>query len=176
MFLLWCLRYAAHAKAEGLVLNNPITTVPVERIAAEPYPWNPFRWHVIVETQGFYQFAEVNSRTESIDSDPQTDQLFKPPDTPAVEAAKQTRLGKVYLDWGSWAVVQDIGQVQVIGIDRPQLPPGRTWTTVEFSDLRFAYDFRGTGNSRPPSGLGGAVYIVDNREEAGQQMGGREQK
>ena len=24
-------------------------------IAAEPYPWNPFRWHVIVETQNFYQ-------------------------------------------------------------------------------------------------------------------------
>ncbi len=105
MFLLWCLRYAEHAQARGLIRNNPITTDPVERIAAEPYPWNPFRWHVIVETHNFYQFAEVNSRTDDIDSDPQTDQLFKPPDTPAVEAAKQTELGKVYLDWGRWAVV-----------------------------------------------------------------------
>ncbi len=41
MFLLWCLRYAEHAKAEGLVLNNPITTVPVDRVAAEPYPVEP---------------------------------------------------------------------------------------------------------------------------------------
>jgi inner membrane protein len=176
MFLLWCLRYTEHAKAENLVLNNPITTVSVDRVAAEPYPWNPFRWHVIVETPSFYQFAEVNSRTESIDSDPQTDQFFKPPDTPAVEAAKQTELGKVYLDWGRWAVVQDIGQVQVVGIDPPQVPSGRTWTTVDFSDLRFGYDFRGNGNSRPPSGLGGVVYIIDNHEEAGQAMGGREQK
>jgi inner membrane protein len=176
MFLVWCLRYAEHAQAEGLILNNPITTVPPDRVAAEPYPWNPFRWHVIVETPSFYQFAEVDTKSGNIDSDPQIDQLFKPPDTPAVEAAKQTQLGKVYLDWGLWPVVQDIGQVQVIGIDPPQLPPGRTWTTVEFTDLRFGYDFRGSGNSHPPAGLGGAVYIIDNHEEAGQEMGGKEQK
>jgi inner membrane protein len=176
MFLLWCFRYAEHAKAVGLILNNPITTSPVNRIAAEPYPWNPFRWHVIVETQNYYQFAEVNTRTEDVDSDPQNDQFFKPPETAAVVAAKQTELGKVYLDWGRWPVVQDVGQVQEIGIDPPRLPPGRTWTTVEFTDLRFGYDFRGNGNARPPSGLGGAVYIIDNREDGGEEMGGREQK
>ena len=176
MFLLWCLRYAEHVQAMGLIVNNPITTSPVERIAAEPYPWNPFRWHVIVETQNYYQFAEVNTRTEDVESDPQTDQLFKPPDTAAVEAAKQTALGKVYLDWGRWAVVQDVGQVEELGIDPPRLPPGRTWTTVEFTDLRFGYDFRGNGNARPPSGLGGAVYIIDNHEDAGQEIGGKEQK
>ena len=176
MFLLWCLRFAQHEQAMGLILNNPITTDSVNRIAAEPYPWNPFRWHVIVETQNYYQFAEVNTRSGDVESDPQTDQLFKPPDTPAVEAAKQTQLGKVYLDWGRWAIVQDIGQVEELGIDPPRLPSGRAWTTVEFSDLRFGYDFRGNGNARPPSGLGGAVYIIDNREDAGEEMGGREQK
>jgi len=176
MFLIWCLRYAQHAQAEALVRNNPITIDPVDRLAAQPYPWNPFRWHLVVETPAYYQFAEVNSRTGDIESDPQTDQFFKPADTPAVEAAKQTPLGKVYLDWGRWAVVQDIGQVQVIGIDPPKLPSGQTWTTVEFTDLRFGYDFRGTGNARPPGGLTGAVYIIDGREEAGQEMGNREQK
>lgn len=176
MFLIGCLRYAEHFQALGLVRNNPITTDPVNRIAAEPYPWNPFRWHMIVETPAFYQFAEVNTRSGEIDSDAQTDQFYKPADTPAVEAAKQTFLGKVYLDWGRWAVVQDIGQVQVIGIDPPKLPPGRTWTAVEFSDLRFGYDFRGTGNTRPPGGLSGAVYIVDGRDDGGEEMGGREQK
>jgi inner membrane protein len=176
IFLLWCIRYAEHAQAEGLVRNNPITLDPVERIAAEPYPWNPFRWHIIVETPGYYQFAEVNTRTDDVESDAQTDQMYKPTYTPAVAAAKQTLLGQVYLDWGTWAVVSDIGQVQMVGIDPPKLPPGRTWTTVEFTDLRFGYDFRGTGSTRPPSGLTGAVYIVDGKEEAGQEMGGREQK
>jgi len=176
IFLIWAFRYTQHAQAEALVRNYPITTDPVDRIAAQPYPWNPFRWHMIVETPGYYQFAEVNTHTGEIESDPQTDQMNKPKDTPAVESAKQTLLGKVYLDWGRWAVVQDIGQVQVIGIDPPKLPSGRTWTTVEFTDLRFGYDFRGTGNTRPPGGLTGAVYIVDGKEEAGQEMGGREQK
>ena len=176
MVLIWCLRYVEHAQAEGFVRNNPITTDQVDRLAAEPYPWSPFRWHVIVETRNYFQFAEVNSRTGDVESDVQTDQMYKPPDTPAVDAAKQTLLGQVYLDWGRWAVVQDLGQVQVIGIDPPQLPPGRTWTTVEFTDLRFGYDFRGTGNTRPPGGLSGAVYIVDNRDEGGEEMGGKEQK
>jgi len=176
MVVIWCLRYAERVQAEALILSNPITTVAVDRVAAEPYPWDPFRWHVIVETPNFYQFAEVNTKSGDIESDPQTDQLFKPLDTPAVEAAKQTELGKVYLDWSRWPVVQDIGQVQVIGIDPPQLPAGRIWTTVQFTDLRFAYDFRGSGNAHPPAGLGGAVYIIDNHDEAGEEMGGKEQK
>jgi inner membrane protein len=176
MILLWGLRYTQHDVAESLVRNNPITSDPVVRIAAEPYPWNPFHWHMILETQNYYQFAEVNTRTEAIDSEAHSDKLYKPGDTQAVEAAKQTLLGKVYLDWGRWAVVSDIGQVQMLGIDTPKLPPGRTWTTVEFTDLRFGYDFRGTGSTRAPGGLTGAVYIVDQREDAGEEMGNREQK
>jgi inner membrane protein len=176
MFLLWCLRFVEHDQAEALVRNNPITIDPVIRIGAEPYLWNPFRWHVLVETANYYQSAEVDTRTGNIDSDPQTDQILKPPDTPALEAAKQTDLGKVFLDWGRWAVVQDLGQVQVIGIDPPKLPAGRTWTTIEFRDLRFAYDVLGTGSARPPRDLTGAVYIIDNQDDGGEEMGGREQR
>jgi inner membrane protein len=175
MFLVWCVRYAEHAQAEAVVRSNPVTADPVDRIAAEPYMLNPFRWHAIVETRDYYQFAEVNARTGEIDSEAENDRLRKPLDTPAVEAAKQTALGKVYLDWGRWATVEEVGQVQVIGIDPPKLPSGRTWTTVKFNDLRFDYDFRGSGNARS-SGLGAAVYIIDNREDGGEEMGGKEQK
>jgi inner membrane protein len=101
--------------------------------------------------------------------------LFKPTDTPAVEAAKQTPLGKVYLDWGTWAVVRDVGQEAVPGMDPPQLPPQETWTTVEFSDLRFAYSYLGAGRAVGRNPLGGWVYIVDGREDAGEAMNGREQ-
>ncbi len=58
----------------------------------------------------------------------------------------------------------------------PASPPLRSWTTVEFTDLRFAYAFTRTGQGRPPSGLGGWVYIIDNREDGGEGMGTREQK
>jgi inner membrane protein len=102
--------------------------------------------------------------------------MFKPENTPAIEAAKRTFLGQVYLDWGTWAVVRDMGQEPIEGVDPPQLPANRKWTTVEFSDLRFAYAFTRGGRGRPPSGLSGWVYIIDDHEEGGEGMGGREQK
>jgi len=137
---------------------------------------NLFRWHAILDTPGFYQTAEVNTRAETIDSDPQTDVVFKPANTPAVEAAKGTFLGRVYLDWGTWAVVRDMGQEPIEGVPPPQLPAGRAWTTVEFSDLRFAYGFTRPGRARPPAGVIGWVDIIDNRDDGGAAMGGREQK
>ena len=97
-------------------------------------------------------------------------------DTAAVEAAKQTSLGKVYLDWGTWAVVRDIGQYPVPGFDPPHLAPGRTWTTVEFIDLRFTGANGETGSTSGPPPLSGYVYIIDGHEEAGEFMNGREQK
>jgi inner membrane protein len=82
----------------------------------------------------------------------------------------------VYLDWGSWAVVRDLGQQPMAALPPPNLPPGRQWTTIEFSDLRFAYSLMGTPSNARRSPLGGWVYIVDGRQDAGEGMGGRQQK
>jgi inner membrane protein len=174
--VLGCVRWAEHAHARAMFQNVQVTTAPVLRMAFEPYPVSPCRWHAIVETPRYYQTAEVNACSGAIDSDPQTDILYKPEDTPAVEAATRTFLGRVYLDWGRWAVVRDLGQIPAPGITPPNLPPQRAWTTVEFSDLRFAYAFRSGGSSNPPAGLSGWVYIIDNREDGGESMAGREQK
>jgi inner membrane protein len=176
MVLLWGWRWSEHGRALTLIGINDVTADPVKRMAAEPYPVNPFRWHVILETANYYQTAEVNTGTGAIDSDPQRDVLYKPPSTAATEAAKRTFLGQVYLDWGKWAVVEDMGKEPIAGVDPPRLTPGRTWTTVRFTDLRFAYSFLGTGRTAAPSPLSGWVYIVDGRDDAGEGMGGREQK
>ena len=176
MLLLGCWRWAEHAHALALLDNTQIALEPVVRMAVEPYPVNPFRWHAILETADFYQTAEIDTRTGSIASDSRRDVLYKPADTAAVEAAKRTLLGQVYLDWGTWAVVRDVGQEPVPGLDPPQLPPNRTWTTVEFTDLRFDYGFLATRSASGRSPLGGWVYIVDGREDAGEVMNGRQQK
>jgi inner membrane protein len=176
MVVLWCWRWAEHAQALAMVANTQITTEPVKRMAMEPYPITPYRWHAILETADYYQTAEVNTWTGDIQSDPQRDLLYKPVDTPAVEAAKKTFLGRVYLDWGTWAVVSDMGQEPIAGLAPPQLPPGRTWTTVEFTDLRYDYSILGESQARSRSPLGGWVYIVDGRDDAGEVMGGREQR
>jgi inner membrane protein len=176
MVVLWGWRWSEHAHALALIENAQIASASVKRVTAEPYPINPFRWHAILETADFYQTADVSTRTGEIDSDPQRDVLYKPPSDAAVEAAKQTLLGQVYMDWGRWAVVRDVGQEPVSGMAPPQLPSNRVWTTVEFSDLRFDYSYVSTGRAIGRGTLGGWVYIVDGREDAGEAMGGREQR
>ena len=178
MFALGCWRWMERAQGLSMLQQTQVASAPVSRMELEPYPVNPFRWHAILETREFFQTAEVNTRDSSspaaIVSDPLTDVLYKPTDTPAAEAAKKTLVGQVYLDWGRWAVVRDLGPVAVPALKPPDLPPGRRWTTVQFTDLRFAYSFTGTRQAaRAP--LGGWVYIVDGIEEAGEGMGAREQ-
>lgn len=176
MTALGCWRWAEHARALALLGQMQVASQPVLRMAAEPYPVNPFRWHAILETAGYYQTAEVNTRTGSIVSDPERNVLYKPAGDAAVEAAKRTLLGQVYLDWGRWAVVRDVGPMPVPAMAPPQLPRGRTWTTVEFTDLRFDYRFLATQGSTGTPPLSGWVYIVDGRDEAGEAMDGREQR
>jgi len=176
MLLLWGWRWSEQGRARKLIENAQIASAPVKRMALEPYPINPFRWHVVLETAEFYQTAEVNTRSGEIVSDPQQDVIFKPAATAATEAAKRTPLGQVYLDWGAWAVVRDMGQEPVQELAPPQVAPGRTWTTVEFSDLRFGYDYLGQGRTPSRALLGGWVYIVDGREDAGEVLNGREQR
>jgi inner membrane protein len=180
MILLWGARWSEQGHARALVDNTQIATAPVKRMALEPYPVNPFRWHAILETDAFYQTAEINTRTGEIASDPPQNVIYKPPMTAATEAAKQTLLGQVFLDWGTWTVVRDVGPVAVPGLAPPHLPPNRVWTTVEFTDLRFGYPFLGSaqdaGGRQNRSPLGGWVYIVDGRDDAGEVMNGREQR
>jgi len=176
MVLLWCWRWSEHAQGLEMVRVAQVASEPVQRMTLEPYAVNPYRWHAILETKDFYQTAEVNTWTGAIESDLELNVMYKPTDTPAVEAAKQTRLGKVYLDWGSWAVVRDLGPEPVAGITAPVLPPNRKWTTVEFSDLRFYYRFFPADGAPAHAPLSGWVYIVDGRDEAGEAMNGREQR
>jgi len=174
MVLLWGWRFTERAHARGLLDNAQITSQPVLRETLLPYPVTPFRWHAILETRDSFQTAEIDTRTGEIETDPNLDLIPKPAVTPATEAARRTPLGQVYVDWGAWAIVRDMGQTPAPGIDPPQLPPGRAWTAVQFSDLRFAYDFLGRGRSPASSVLTGWVYIVDGHEEAGESLNGRE--
>ena len=171
MVLCWALRNAEKEHAIELVQNSGVIADPVAKIDAEPYPFNPFRWHVVAETKDYYQTAEAHTRGDNVDAG---DRTYKPPVTDAVAAAKQSWLGRVYLDWSEFPLVADVGNDPVA--DAPAPEPN--WHTVEFNDMRFGYSVFGEGTSRNPgrNPLGGWVYVGPGNEVEAMFMGGREQK
>ena len=166
----WGVRNAEHAHALALVKTGSYTREPLIRVAAEPHMMDPFAWRVIMETRDYYQTAEVRTLADQVATDPYADVIYKPPVTPAVMAAKQSYLGRVYLDWSSWPLTEDLGAVPAPGSD---IVPTAGWHTVEFQDLRFGYWPLGTRENPP---LSGWVMVGPHNEVEGMYMQGHEQK
>ena len=174
MVLWWSLRNAEKSHAIELVRSSGVIAAPLANIDAEPYPFDPFAWHVVAETRDYYQTAEVHTRHDDVQSDP-SNITYKPSVTPAVAAAKQSWLGRVYLDWSKFPLVTDLGKNAPVG-EGPGPEPN--WHTVQFDDMRFSYSALHDGTSSNPgrNPLGGSVYIGPGNEVEDIFMGGREQK
>lgn len=168
----WGLRCVEHTQAVALARSGDWTRESLIRAAAQPHMLSPFAWHVILETPDYYQIAEVHTIGERVDTD-DADVIYKPPVSPAVAAAKQSYLGKVYLDWSSWPLTEDRGPIQAPGAD---FAPRPDWHTVEFQDLRFSHGAitLRQGQQNPP--LSGWVYVGPQNEIEGMFMSGNEQK
>jgi inner membrane protein len=167
--LWWSLRNAEHNHAIELVRNGDYVNQPITRINAEPSMINPFSWRVIAETHDFYRILEVHTLHDDVGSDT-AETIYKPEVTPAVAEAKQSYLGRVYLDWSMFPVVTDIGNASAPGAWLPQ--PG--WHTVEFQDLRFDDAQSSAGSGRNP--LAAWAYIGPRNEVETMFMSGHEQK
>ncbi len=174
MVLWWSLRNAEKSHALELVRNSSIVAAPIMKIDAEPYPFDPFAWHVVAETHDYYQTAEVHTRHDDVQSD-SSDITYKPQVTPAVAAAKQSWLGQVYLDWSKFPLVTDLGKNSPVAYGPD---PDPNWHTVQFDDMRFSYSALHEGTSPNPgrNPLGGTAYIGPGNQVEAIFMGGREQK
>jgi inner membrane protein len=160
--VLWTGRFIEHQKALQLAQAADYNGASVIRVAADPYPINPFRWQTVAETPNFYQIATADTLNDVLATSDQAAIVYKPPTTLATLVAKRSWLGEVYLDWSQYPVVTETG------ID----PDGLT--TVTFRDLRFFYDtpiFAGRQN--PP--LSGAVYVNADRRVVRMEMNGNVQ-
>jgi inner membrane protein len=173
---LWGWRWVEHDNAVELATNASYglpgsAPARVLRVTAGPYPTNPYRWHTVVDTPGFYQIAQVDTLHDIVTTDPEHDLINKPQASTAVEAADRSWLGRVYLDWSSWPLVSDIGP------DTPDdaAPGAPAWTGVSYRDLRFQYDtFLSKGGSQPP--LSAMVYVDASGHVVRMQFGKNVQK
>ena len=127
------------------------------RVSAFPYPLSPFAWTGVVETQDFFDLLPVDSGSAQVDPQNRSVVIFKPEETPVTLAAKQSRLGRVYLDWAAYPLVTT------------EKLPGNTGYRVEFRDLRFTRPDMFSQRSSTP--LTGYVELDPQLRVTDQYMG-----
>ncbi len=181
MLVLGCWRWAEHAQALVMVGSTPISTEPALRMAAEPYHGESLplardrRDAESLPDRG----DQHPHRLDRQRSAPRCDCTSRPTLPPSRPPSKRRWAACISIgERGPWCATWDRNQRRAWNL--PICRPGRTWTTVEFTDLRFDYSFLATRGAIPGTAgqapLSGWVYIVDGHEDAGEAMNGREQR
>ena len=167
--VLGCWRWAEHERALHLLAQqNYQNEAPIE-MSVSPYPVDPFRWFGVVETKDFYQTATMNTRTGEFTSQDPEDIYYKQPQTQAILTAKESWLGRVFLDWSKFPYVNASSGFGTVPSD------AQHYTQVHFQDLRFAYNVLFI-NGRKDNPLGGTVTLGPNGKVDEMEIDGRMQK
>jgi inner membrane protein len=162
---LWLWRYDLHASAVHIGDEQQLAGGAVVRVSQNPYPVNPYRWHSVVETANNFTTGTTDTRLG----------VAKPATTLETLAAKHSLLGRVYLDWSKYPVVEDMGPASEIYPGMDLSPQERAAHVVRFRDLRFGYDVWGfTG--RGSRALTGEAWVDGDRQVIRQSFGGAVQR
>lgn len=183
---LWTLREVEHTRAVQLAMeqstvapSEPVvdTSTPADgplapsappqsyftprRALANPDPLSPFHWSAVLDYGPFYQLAEIDSRSGTVE--PADHKLPKPNRSATVLAAEASPLGRAFIDWSPMPLV-DASQPE------PFAP-----VRVIFRDPRFMGDVPMLrSEARTP--LTAVVEVDSHNRIVGQTMDGREQK
>ena len=171
---LWVYRGAQRSDTRPVIARQEFRGGAPMRISIDPYPIDPYRWHLVVETPTSFTGADVNTRTGVIDSGTQAI-YAKPAVSLATLAAKRSWLGQIYLDWSKFPLVVDAGTPSELHPEMDLSPSERTLRVVQFSDLRFRYDTLGMrGSAQPP--LGAEAWVNADDSVVRLFLGGTEQR
>jgi inner membrane protein len=130
VFACWGLRDYEHRRAVAVAEAQTYQGANALRVSAYPYMLNPFRWYAVAETPAAFAMMNVDSLTPVLDPEGAMQFRYKPEETPQTLAAKQSHLGRVYLDWAKYPVTES---EQLLRED------GSVGFVVRFRDLRYAY-------------------------------------
>jgi inner membrane protein len=155
----WAVRDYEHRRAVAAMEALTYRGQDALRLSAYPYPVNPFRWYGVIETPSFFERTDVNSRTPQVDPDDRAEIRPKPSQTPATAAAKNSHLGRVYLDWAQYPVTEE-----------EKLQPPQSGYVVRFYDLRYMYP----GENR--TFLSGRVRLDDSLNIVAESFGSRSKR
>jgi inner membrane protein len=124
--LLWGLRDYEHRRAVSALAARTYQDAEPLRVSAYPSLADPFHWYGVVETPGFFVLAPVDSLDPQVDPEDKLEIRYKPEETPVTLAAKKSYLGRVYLDWAQYPIIET---------ETPN--PPEAGYIVNFQDLRF---------------------------------------
>jgi inner membrane protein len=127
---LWGLRDVAHRRVLGFLEAHTYSEQDPLRVGAFPSPVSPFEWTGVVETDAVYNVLPANALADDVD--PRSAQQFhKPEASPALDAALNTRTGRIFMDFAKfpWAQTEENGE----GFN------------VQIRDLRFYTNYGGSG-------------------------------
>lgn len=171
---IWGHRWLQRADAKTIVEVQEFRGGPVLKVSLSPYPIDPYKWHVVVETPNNMQTGTFDTRVGLLDTDPQQI-VAKPPTTLSTLAAKRSWLGNIYLDWSQFPVTEDRGTVAEVHPELHIGPAEAALHVVQFSDLRFAYDVVGVTLTGPHAPLSAEAWVDDNRRVVRAWLGNQEQ-
>lgn len=146
--LMWGVRDYEHRRAVNALEARTYNDVDPLRVSAFPRPIDPFHWNGVVEAPAFFALAPVNSLTPEVDPDDRMEFRYKPYETPITLAAKQSYIGRVFLDWAQYPITE----TEVLDSS----PGGYI---VHFQDLRFEQIANAVTGQRPSRALTFAVKI-----------------
>ncbi len=139
------------------------------RVSQGPYPVNPYRWHSVVETPNNFTTGTTDTRLGVMELDQVA--VAKPATTLETLAAKHSLLGRVYLDWSKYPVVEDLGPASELYPGMDLSPQERAAHVVRFRDLRFDYNVWGF-SGRGSRALSGEAWVDGDRQVIRQSFGG----
>jgi inner membrane protein len=158
--VMWGLRDYEHRRAINALEARSYNDADPLRVSAYPTMTDPFHWYGVVETPAFFALARVDSLTPEVDPEGQLEIRYKPEETPITLAAKNSYIGRVYLDWAQYPITET----------EPLQLPGEGYV-VHFVDLRYSGvpgAFSRRGGRRP---LGAAVQLDKNFHVVGDVYG-----
>jgi inner membrane protein len=151
----WGLRDFEHRRALAALEARTYQNANPIRVSAFPYYLNPFRWSGVVETRNFFAVMWVDSSRPDVDPENNMEILYKPEETPVTLAAKKSYLGRVYLDWAQYPI-----------IETEKVTTPVQGYAVRFYDLRYRYPDRAS----PPLSAG---VILDRELKVVEEFFGR---
>lgn len=166
--LMWGMRDFEHRRAVSALAGRTYNGADPLRASAYPDAVNPFHWYGVVETPAFFALAPVDTLAQEVDPQGTLEIHYKPEETPITLAAKNSYLGRVYLDWAQYPVTET-----------ETLNPPESGYIVRFRDLRyeqmptlldrvFRFVGRGDRERRP---LGAGVQLDKNLRVVGDVYG-----